>query len=187
MLKKLQSLQKKKDAISDDVILTVDKIYLQKSAYYSGGEYIGVYSSGNAYKGIKVFIICGLKASFPIAVKACPEISLNGEWVATHMADCISILSESGFKVRVIVTDNHSSNVNAFKALKKIFHSQASDSSLFVQHSENPTKTYLFFDNVHFLKNIRNNLLNSKKFVFPIFFQLPSTNHCIKRRLYFLE
>ena len=91
-----------------------------------------------------VFMICGLKASIPIVVKACPEISLNGEWVATHMADCISILSESGFKVRAIVTDNHSSNVNAFKTLKKMFHAQASDSSLFVQHPENPTKTYLF-------------------------------------------
>ena len=27
----------------------------------------------------------------------------------------------------------------------------------------------MFFDNVHLLKNIRNNLLNSKKFVFPSF------------------
>ena len=50
-----------------------------------------------------------------------------------------------------------------------MFHAQASDSSLFVQHPENPTKTYLFFDNVHLLKNIRNNLLNLKKFVFPEF------------------
>ena len=29
------------------------------------------------------------------------------------------------------------------------------------------TKTYLFFDVIHLLKNIRNNLLNQKKFVFP--------------------
>ena len=160
---------KEKDAISDDVILMANEIYLQKSAYHSGGEYIRVDSSGNAYKGIMVFMICGLKSSIPIVIKTYPEISLNGEWVATHMADCISILSKSSFKVRAIVIDNHSSNVNAFKALQKMFHAQASDSSLFVQHPENLIKTYLFFDYVHLLKNIRNNLLNSKKFVFSEF------------------
>ena len=106
---------KEKDAISDDVILMADKMYQQKSAYYSGKEYIGVHSSGNAYKGIMVFMICGLKASIPIAVKACLKIFLNGEWAATHMADCISILSESSFKVKAIVTDNHSSSMNAMQ------------------------------------------------------------------------
>ena len=30
-------------------------------------------------------------------------------------------------------------------------------------------KTYLFFDMVHLIKNVRNNLLNKKKFVFPKF------------------
>ena len=145
---------KEKNVISEDVILMADKIHLRKSAYYSGGECIGVDSSGNAYKGIMVFMICGLKASIPIVVKACPEISLNGEWVATHMDDWITFPSESDFKVRAIVTGNHSSNVNTFKALKKMFHDQASHSSLFVQHPENPTKTCLFFDNVHLLKNI---------------------------------
>jgi len=40
---------------------------------------------------------------------------------------------------------------------------------LSIQHPTNVSKTYLFFDNVHLLKNVRNNLLNSKKFVFPAF------------------
>ena len=30
-------------------------------------------------------------------------------------------------------------------------------------------KIYLFFDSVHLLKNIRNNLLNNKRFIFPAF------------------
>ena len=34
-------------------------------------------------------------------------------------------------------------------------------------HPDNNNKTYLFYDNVHFIKNIRNNLFNAKKFVFP--------------------
>ena len=75
-IKAVKSL-KEKDATSNDVILMADDMYLQKSAYYSGGEYIEVDSSGNAYKGIMVFMICGLKTSILIVVKACPDIFLN--------------------------------------------------------------------------------------------------------------
>ena len=67
---------------------------------------------------------------------------------------------------RVVVTDNHSANVNAFSSLKEEYNS---DSPLYIEHPSNHKKTYLFFDNVHLVKNIRNNLLNGKKFVFPPF------------------
>ena len=40
---------------------------------------------------------------------------------------------------------------------------------LFIKHPKGKTKTYLFFDTVHLVKNIRNNLLNARKFVFPQF------------------
>ena len=41
------------------------------------------------------------------------------------------------------------------------------DNEHFFVHPESTCKTYVFFDSVHILKNIRNNLLNSRKFVFP--------------------
>ena len=31
------------------------------------------------------------------------------------------------------------------------------------------SKVYLMYDSVHLIKNVRNNLLNSKRFVFPAF------------------
>ena len=44
------------------------------------------------------------------------------------------------------------------------------ESPLFIKHPSNHNKNiYLFFDSVHILKNIRNNLRNAKKFVFPEF------------------
>ena len=66
------------------------------------------------------------------------------------------------------VTDNnHSSNVAAFKIL---FASFKSSSHLHFKHPESTCVTCLFCDTVHLLKNIRNNLLNVKKFVvFPGF------------------
>ena len=68
---------------------------------------------------------------------------------------------------RAVVTDNHSANVNTFSSLKEEYNS---DSPLYIEHPSNHNKkTYLFFDNIHLVKNIRNNLLNGKKFVFPPF------------------
>jgi hypothetical protein len=69
-----------------------------------------------------------------------------------------------GLRVRAIVTDNHSANVAAFKVLLS---SMPGDKKHYFVHPEAPCKTYVFFDSVHLLKNIRNNLLNARKFVFP--------------------
>ena len=66
------------------------------------------------------------------------------------------------------VTIIHSSNVNAYS---KLFKSYGKDGSYFIDHPsyEGMLKTYLFYDSVHFIKNIRNNLLSRKKLVFPSF------------------
>ena len=45
----------------------------------------------------------------------------------------------------------------------------SAERDLYIKHSENETITYLFFDNVHLIKNIRDNMLNAKKLVFPSF------------------
>ena len=43
-------------------------------------------------------------------------------------------------------------------------------SCYYIEHQKhNNRRTYLFYDNVHLVKNIRNNLLNVKKYVFPAF------------------
>ena len=82
------------------------------------------------------------------------------------MKRCIDDLHMCGFRVRGLVTDNHSSNVGAFKVLLK---SYPGDLETNFQLPDAENKTYVFFDTVHLVKNIRNNLLNSKKFVFPGF------------------
>ena len=96
-----------------------------------------------------------------------PETKKSGEWLAQHISECVLFLSKVGFNVRAVVTDNHSSNVNTFNCL--LYTYGTNDSKLFIQHPDNNTKTYLFFDNVHLMKNVRNNLFNAKKFIFPSF------------------
>ena len=110
------------------MILMADEMYLQKCTQFHGGEYIGADVEGNLYKGV---------------IKALPETKITGEWLAQHISECISCLSKVGSNVRAVVTDNHSSNVNAFNCL--LYTYGTNYSKLFIQHSDNNTKTYLFF------------------------------------------
>ena len=74
---------------------------------------------------------------------------------------------ERVFVDRGLVTEHHSTNVNAFSALIKIFNSEW---NYYIKHQRNSREAYLFYDTVHRMKKIRNNLLNKKKVVFPWFF-----------------
>jgi hypothetical protein len=165
---------REQDEISEDVILMLDEMILQKSTVYHGGNFVGADEDGNKYKGILVLMVTGLKKNTPFVIKTCPEVEISGEFVFEQIDEVIANLAKSGFKVRGLVSDNHSSNVKAFNLLRQKY--QNVHGSLAIKHPENETPTYLFFDNVHLMKNIRNNLLNAKKFVFPGFdFEIKDT------------
>ena len=111
-------------------------------------------------------MIVGLKENVPYVIKASPEVSITGSLLADEISKAISLLGRSGFRVRGVVGDNHSSNVNAYSDLLTKY-GGADPNGLYIKHPDNETKIYLFYDNVHLVKNIRNNLFNAKKFVFP--------------------
>ena len=69
-----------------------------------------------------------------------------------------------GFRVRAIVSDNHSTNVLAYKLLLK---ESSHLDHLFIQY--NYQKIYLLHDTEYLIKNVTNNLLNYKRFIFPAF------------------
>lgn len=65
----------------------------------------------------------------------------------------------------VVITDNHSTNVLSFKRLREKYGEKDNKLSFtFMGH-----KIYNLYDSVHLIKSVRNNLLNSKRFVFPSF------------------
>ena len=78
----------------------------------------------------------------------------------------VTDLCKSGFEVRGILSDNHAANVSSFNILLQEY---AHKDARFIVYPQSSWKTYLFYENVHLAKNIRNNLLNSQKFVFPAF------------------
>ena len=121
-------------------------------------------------------MIVGVKKNVLYVVKSCHIMSNSGSWLSNEFDSRIYNLQSSGFKVRAVVTDNHSSNVNAFACLLKKYCNTSSN--LFINHPayQNTLKTYLFYDMVHIIKNVRNNLLHhfnleitSKTFCMPYF------------------
>ena len=66
-----------------------------------------------------MFMVVGFKLSIPFVVQAIPEVTFNGQWLTETFSDNSDNLIEFGLCVRVIVTDNHSANVNAFQVLIK--------------------------------------------------------------------
>ena len=92
-------------------------------------------------------------------------LKINGGLLKGEIEKCIQNLHDVGFRVRAVVSDNHSSNVAAFNSL---FAEYGRDNdSLRIWIAEKPI--YLFYDTVHLVKNLRNNLLARKQLLFPPF------------------
>lgn len=153
------------EKVSNDCVLLLDEMYLQKCSEYHGGKYHGVDDEGNFYKGVLVFMIVSLKKSIPYVIKSCPEVKISAQLIFDEIIESLSALFSIGFKVRAIISDNHASNVSGFNKLIETYGSNAANH--FFHY--NGQKIYVMFDSVHLLKNIRNNLFNSKRFIFPEF------------------
>ena len=79
-----------------------------------------------------------------------------------QILDSLKTLKNCGFRARAIVSENHSAKVLAYKLLLK--ETGHLDDHLSIQHDYQ--KIYWLHDAVHLIKNVRNNLLNYKRFIF---------------------
>ena len=98
-------------------------------------------------------------------IKSLPETNIDANWIKTELLDYLEILSNCGFLVRTIVCDNHPSNVSSFKKLLE--HVKQNADELYILHKSR--KIYLCYDTAHLTKNVHNNLLKCKRFIFPQF------------------
>ena len=87
---------------------------------------------------------------------------MEGKWLSEHIDNCITSLNSVGFNVCAIVSDNHLTNVLAFKYLFNMCGNEQKGGNI-VNHPSNTAKyIYLFYDPVQLWKNIHNNLFNSQ-------------------------
>ena len=146
---KVSKLLLENSSISKDIVVLFDEMYLQKCVD----------------KGIVCFMIIGLKENVPYVVKAAPVTFINSELLKDELLNCLELLITGGFNVRAVISDNHAANVSAFTKL--ILQFGEDNESLFINFQSQ--KVYLFYDNVHLIKNLRNNLLSKTRLVFPQF------------------
>ena len=153
---------KENSLFSEDVIFLLDEMYLQQEVQYDGFKLIGCDSELKMYKSILCFMVVSLKQSTPYILKAIPLTKINHHIVQDGILNCISMLNQH-FNIRAVVCDNHSTNVSAYKHLKSLYPCLIRDNAM--TNPSNPEKyTYLIFDTVHRIKNIRNNLLANRFF-----------------------
>ena len=152
--------------ISSDCVLLVDEMYLQKGLQYHGGSLVGADENGELYTGVVTFVIVGINnEKIPFVVKACPEVRISGSWLSAEIEETLETMNSTGFNICAIITDNHSVNVLAFKMLRNKY----GEVDNVLSFMFNGRKIYNLFDSVHLIKNIRNNLLSAKRFIFPGF------------------
>ena len=112
-----------------------------------------------------MFLIIGLKENVPYVVKAASETFINSEFIKYEILNCLELLITDGLNVRAASCDNHAANVSTFTKL--IMQFGEDNGSLFINLQSQ--KVYLFYDIVHLIKIVRNNLLRKKRLVFPQF------------------
>ena len=113
-------------------------------------------------------MIVGVRKNVSFVVKAVPESKIEGKWLSCQIIETTQSLHKIGFHVQAVISDNHLSNVSAFNKLLSKYGSESHENAT-LHHFTSDRRTYLFYDSVQLLKNVRNNLLNSRRFIFPEF------------------
>ena len=155
--------------ISSGTIYALKCAQTQRNEYkkceYFAGDLVGCNSEGEFYKRLVRFMIVGLKNSIPYVIKSYLETKINADWLKEELIDRLGTIFKSGFNVKTIVCDNHPLILSSSKNMPQHFNQDRAE--LFIWYELR--KIYLFYDAFHLMNNIRNNLLNCKRFIFPSF------------------
>ena len=117
--------------MSEDCVLLVDEMYLQKPVELLSGSFIGRNEEAILYMGIVVFMIVSLKKSITFVIKSSPDITITGEWLKSIIDECLGHLQTAGFCVRAKISDDHASKVRPFKLLLNNYNG---DKNFFIYH-----------------------------------------------------
>ena len=133
----------------------------KKCVEYCGGEFFGSNINNELCKGNVCFMIIGLKENVPYFVKVAPVTFLNSELLKDELLNCLELLITGRFNMRADICDNHAANVSVLQF--------GEDNESLLIMRINKQKVYLFYNTLHLIKNVRNNLLSKKRLVFQQF------------------
>ena len=69
------------------------------------------------YTSILCFMVVSPRKSIPFVISSVTLVKNSGEIVYPNIEKCLSLLTQSQFRVRVIISDNHTTNVKAYNIL----------------------------------------------------------------------
>ena len=137
-----------------DIVLLLDEVYSQKDPQYQDGKLVGADNEGNFFvqNGVMTFMTNSIKKSIPFFIKALLEIKIKGKWLSEHIDNGITSLNSIKFNVCAIISDNHSTNVSAFKYLFNMYGNEQKDENIINYRSNTTSHIYLSFDLVDLFK-----------------------------------
>ena len=86
-------------------------------------------------------MIIGIKQNTQYIEKFVPEIKIHADWLKNEVIPCLKVLTDCGFKVHMIISDNHPCNTSAYHKILNHFNTPYDD-FYFMYESQT---TYLCF------------------------------------------
>ena len=154
--------------IGNDIAILLDEMHLQAQVQFDGHTLIGCNADLEMNTSILCFMVVSLRKSLPFVISAVPLVKNSGDIVYDNLNTCLLFLTQSRFRVRAIISDNHTTNVKAYSLLLNNYKFQDKDYKIKNPYISNEN-IYLLFDTCHLIKNIRNNLVAKKFFDIPSF------------------
>ena len=151
-------------------------MHLQQQVQFDGQDIIGRNENLEMFKSILCFMVISLKKTVPYVIKAVPIVKLSSGIIFDWILNCLKVLNDANFQPRCVISGNHQSNISAFNKLTKKFPIVSKNYCMRNPFTEGIV--YLFFDTVHLIKNVRNNLLSNRFFTIPRV-ELPLLNSLI--------
>ena len=93
--------------IGNDIAILLDEMHLQPQVQFDGQALIGCNADMAMHTSILCYMVVTLKKSIPFVISAIPLVKNSGEIVYQNINKCLSLLEQSQFRVRAIVSDNH--------------------------------------------------------------------------------
>ena len=106
-----------------------------------------------------------LTNTIPFIIKAIPIFTLSSKIVSNGILNCLENLTYEKFNPRAVISDNHRTNISSFNYLMNTY--PVPEKKYCIINPNTSLIVYFFFDTVHLIKNIRNNLIGAR------FIQIP--------------
>lgn len=174
------------------VVLQLDEIYVKRKIDYKNGKLFGHAKNGDmveAARTIVAVLISSAFGNFKEVVMLRPVNKVTGDELTTLIKESCLLVKHCGFKIIVVVSDNHSINRTLFRNLCGIGERYHVEDNIC-----EGVKTFCTFDSVHVGKCLRNNWLNQKDpektFRYPCFSDFKRTcsaKFAILREIYSKE